>query len=133
MVAIEGGLKSKSGEIYNELPDRFADALFLIGSGYATADSAGITFGYIAALLAVITAYVRALGVVAGASQQFSGPMAKPHRMALLTVACILQGLTTVLNHHYPVLFWALVLIILGCLLTIARRTSRIIRELESK
>src|ERR1044071_7839320 len=26
MVAVEGGFKTKSGEIYNELPDRFADA-----------------------------------------------------------------------------------------------------------
>src|SRR5437667_425757 len=35
MVAVEGGLKSKSGEIYNELPDRIADTLVLVGAGYA--------------------------------------------------------------------------------------------------
>src|SRR6185436_11680096 len=35
MVAIEGGFKTKSGEIFNELPDRFADAFILIGAGYS--------------------------------------------------------------------------------------------------
>src|SRR5439155_22139852 len=35
MVAVEGGLKSESGEIYNELPDRIADTLVLVGAGYA--------------------------------------------------------------------------------------------------
>jgi hypothetical protein len=28
MVAVEGGFRTKSGEIFNELPDRFADAAF---------------------------------------------------------------------------------------------------------
>src|SRR5439155_6657547 len=35
MVAVEGGFRTKSGEIYNELPDRFADAFILIGAGYS--------------------------------------------------------------------------------------------------
>src|SRR6266550_8379625 len=34
MVALEGGFKTKSGEIYNELPDRFADAIIMDGEGY---------------------------------------------------------------------------------------------------
>ena len=37
MVAIEGGLKSKSGEIYNDFPDRISDAFILAGAGYAVA------------------------------------------------------------------------------------------------
>ena len=35
MVAIEGGFKTKSGEIFNELPDRFADGFIFVGAGYA--------------------------------------------------------------------------------------------------
>src|SRR4051794_39093503 len=35
MVAIEGGLRTPSGEIYNDLPDRISDALILIAMGYA--------------------------------------------------------------------------------------------------
>ena len=39
MVAVEGGFKTKSGEIYNELPDRVADVLILAGAGYAMPSS----------------------------------------------------------------------------------------------
>src|ERR1051325_6425058 len=35
MVAIEGGFKTKSGELFNELPDRFSDAFILVGAGYS--------------------------------------------------------------------------------------------------
>ena len=34
MVAIEGGKKSANGDLYNDMPDRFADALFIIPIGY---------------------------------------------------------------------------------------------------
>lgn len=33
MVAIEGGKKSANGDLYNDMPDRFADALFIIPVG----------------------------------------------------------------------------------------------------
>ena len=35
MVAIEGGRQTKSGEIFNDLPDRIADALIFVCAGYA--------------------------------------------------------------------------------------------------
>ena len=37
MVAIEGGRKSKSGEIWNDFPDRLADPLVLAAAGYVAA------------------------------------------------------------------------------------------------
>src|SRR5690348_15257866 len=40
MIAVEGGFRTKSGEIYNELPDRFSDALILVGAGYSFPDYA---------------------------------------------------------------------------------------------
>ncbi len=36
MVAVEGGRKSKVGVLYNEVPDRIADSLFLVALGYAS-------------------------------------------------------------------------------------------------
>src|SRR5439155_1544730 len=70
MVAIEGGLQSKSGDVFNEVPDRVSDALILLGAGYATAPALGLAWagalGSAAALLAVLTAYVRALGATVG-------------------------------------------------------------------
>lgn len=134
MVAVEGGCKTKSGEIYNELPDRFADVLIIAGAGYSLPASPWLqTLGWMAAALAVITAYVRAMGVAAGASQYFLGPMAKPHRMAVLTVACVgLAGLT-LFKSKFDLMQLTLLLVCAGCLVTIARRVIRIVRELEAK
>lgn len=134
MVAIEGGFKTKSGEIYNELPDRFADALILIGAGYASASPFWMSLaGWLAAVMALITAYVRALGASAGAGQHFCGPMAKPHRMAALTVACLVDAIGFWLHWKVSVLPWCLLLIAGGCVVTVIRRCRRIVAALEAK
>src|SRR6266404_8813583 len=67
MVAIEGGLKSKSGEIYNDLPDRVSDAVILVLAGYSISWPAwSRELAWSAALLAVMTAYARVLGGAVG-------------------------------------------------------------------
>ena len=134
MVAVEGGLRSKTGELYNELPDRFADALILIGAGYSDMhNEMSVLAGWLAAVMAVITAYVRSIGVVAGAAQCFLGPMAKPHRMALLTAACIIAACCAWLHFDVPIILIALWVMIAGCLVTIFRRCRQIAWELNSK
>src|SRR5258707_10689081 len=60
MVAVEGGQCSRVGELFNEIPDRISDSAVLIGLGYAAGGH--VALGYIAALAAVFTAYVRAVG-----------------------------------------------------------------------
>jgi phosphatidylglycerophosphate synthase len=87
MVAIATGKAFRTGELYNEVPDRISDAALLIGLGYAS--GAIPMLGYLAALAALFTAYVRAQCRVAGAPQDFCGPMAKPQRMFWLTVTAI--------------------------------------------
>ncbi|KAB2963347.1 MAG: CDP-alcohol phosphatidyltransferase family protein, partial [Thermoanaerobaculia bacterium] len=88
MVAVEGGRKSASGEIWNELPDRISDTLCLVAAGWAVPAVAWAPLaGWSAALAAVLTAYVRTLGVAAGAAAQFIGPAAKQQRMVLLALA----------------------------------------------
>ena len=90
LVAIEGGRKTVYGEIFNDMPDRFADVVILVGAGYSIANFRwGRELGWLAAVLAVMTAYIRLLGGSMGTPQYFLGPMAKPHRMALLTAACV--------------------------------------------
>jgi len=90
MVAVEGKTGSALGELYNEVPDRISDAVTIIGAGYAV--GGWVTGGYVAALLAVLTAYVRAVGKAAGGGSEFCGPMAKPHGVALLGVVCLVGG-----------------------------------------
>ncbi len=132
MVAIEGGFRTKSGEIFNELPDRFADAFILIGAGYCTNTSAWMPWlGWLATVLAMLTAYVRALGASAGAGQEFCGPMAKQHRMALITLACVGSAVLAWLKVETDLMPWALGVVVVGCGVTVFRRTFRIIRALE--
>jgi phosphatidylglycerophosphate synthase len=132
MVAVEGGLGTRSGEIFNDLPDRLSDTLILVGAGSSvtTVGWAG-TLGWVAALLAVMTAYARVLGAAAGAGHQFAGPMAKQHRMAVLTAACLGAALEPAVGASGRVMTAALALIAIGCLVTIARRTRRVVDALE--
>ena len=134
MVAIEGGFKTKAGELFNELPDRFSDAFIFAGAGYSTPEFAWAhELGWTGAVLAVITAYVRALGASMGTGQYFLGPMAKQQRMALMTAACVVAAATpwfAPLARTMPV---ALGLVAAGCLITIFRRCARITQEMESK
>src|SRR6266496_3396404 len=87
MVAIASGRTSKTGELYNEVPDRISDAAVFIGAGFAWGGN--VALGYIATILAIFTAYVRASGKIAGAPNEFAGPMAKQHRMLVITIACL--------------------------------------------
>jgi phosphatidylglycerophosphate synthase len=134
LVAIEGGFKTKAGEIFNELPDRFSDAFIFIGAAYSVPDcSCTRELGWTAAVLAMITAYVRALGASMGAGQHFIGPMAKQQRMAVMTAACLIGALAPVWAQLQYILPAALALVVVGCLATIFRRCRRIAGAMELK
>ncbi|HYA19101.1 MAG TPA: CDP-alcohol phosphatidyltransferase family protein [Burkholderiales bacterium] len=124
LMAVEEGKKTPTGGIYNELPDRIADVIFLVAAGYA---AGWPELGWIASLLALLTAYVRALGASFGFKQDFCGPMAKPHRMFTLTVGSVLSAFLPSL----PILAITMGVIILGSALTIMRRTFHLNRNLS--
>ncbi len=92
MVAVESGQTSPVGELYNEVPDRVSDIAILLGLGCAAGGS--LVLGLAAAVAAVFTAYVRAQSAVAGAPQDFCGPMAKPQRMFVVTLVAVWCGVT---------------------------------------
>jgi len=129
MVAIEGGKRSATGALYNELPDRLADSLFIVAVGYAVALP---WLGWCAALLAALTAYIRVLGGALGLEQDFRGPMAKPHRMAVLTAACLLAALEHGLWGSQHALAVGEIVVAAGALLTCVRRTRAIARQLRA-
>jgi phosphatidylglycerophosphate synthase len=132
MVAVEGGRASRSGEVFNDFPDRLADPIVLVCAGYA-AGGIGPSLGWAAALLAVMTAYVRVLGRSLGSDVHFTGPMAKQHRMAVMTTACVVAAPLALWQWQQLVLFAALIVVAVGSLLTVGRRLRRIVRELEQK
>jgi phosphatidylglycerophosphate synthase len=133
MVAVEGGRGSKAGEVFNDAPDRIADAIIFVAAGYALSWDWGAALGWAAALLAVLTAYVRVLGGALGRPQDFCGPMAKQHRMAVLTIAC-LGSVFEVLaaDARGWMLAVGLAVIAAGSALTTARRLHRLVRALEA-
>ena len=92
MVAFQTGKASPVGELYNEVPDRVSDPAIFIGAGYALGGQPDL--GYLAACMALFVAYVRAEGKVAGAHQEYGGPMAKTPRVVVLLLAALYCGLT---------------------------------------
>ena len=130
MVAIEGGKQSAVGALYNEFPDRIADSLLLVALGFA----AGVPWlGWLAALFAALTAYVRATGGALGLAQDFRGPMAKPQRMAVLTIACVAGAAELAWNGTHYALTIAAILIAAGSAATCATRTLAIARLLRER
>ena len=134
MVAVEGRKKSAVCDIYNEFSDRVSDSLIIIGLGISGGNWISIILGFLAALFAILTAYTRVLGGAIGVNQYFTGPMAKQHRMALLTIANIVcLGEFWIFNLHRIVAVVTLTIIIAGCILTVRQRLKNITRDLIAK
>jgi phosphatidylglycerophosphate synthase len=134
MLAVEEGFKSKTGDLFNDLPDRLADVVILVGAGYAAREwPYGVPLGWAAAVLAVFTAYVRVLAGSLRQRQHFIGPMAKQHRMFALTVATLLACGEVIADLPPRVLLVGLVVIVAGSVVTAIRRIGRLARELEGR
>ncbi|HYD26122.1 CDP-alcohol phosphatidyltransferase family protein [Brevundimonas sp.] len=135
MVAVEHGRGGPLGPVWNELPDRIADALFLVGAGYALrhlSPDPGPLLGWLAAVLAVLTAYIRELGRALGFEADFAGPGAKPHRMAALTAGCLLAAAEPLWRGGPPMLLLTLALIVVLTAVTVVRRTLRLAARLRA-
>lgn len=130
MVAVEGGKGSPTGALYNEFPDRIADSLFLVALGIAAGHP---WLGWLCALLAALTAYVRVTGASLGLAADFRGPMAKPHRMALMTLACLAAAVELHWRGSVHVLLIAAALIAAGSALTCLTRSVAIAAQLRAR
>lgn len=125
LMAVEEGKKTATGALYNELPDRIADVLFLAGAGYCCGQ---YLLGWACATAALLTANVRTLGASLTGVHDFSGPMAKPHRMFVLTVGTLL----TAFFPQQPLIAVALFIILSGSIFTIGRRIITLAEKLEA-
>ncbi len=126
MVAIEGGKGTKDGPFWNEAPDRVSDFLFFAGAGLAAGQP---DLGLLAASLAIATAYVRELGRAEGFPPDFSGPLAKPQRMAVLTAGTIFAALYAS-EWTLTVTLW---IVVAGTAATILRRSWTLIENLKQR
>ncbi|HEY0793791.1 MAG TPA: CDP-alcohol phosphatidyltransferase family protein [Chthoniobacterales bacterium] len=128
MVAVEHGRGSRLGPLYNDVPDRVSDALVLVALGYAA--GAG-WLGWLAALAATGTAYLRLFGGALGFKQDFRGPMAKPHRMAALTAGCAAAMAEHFISGTHHALLATVAAIAAGSLLTCATRLQALTLNLR--
>ncbi|MFO1208779.1 MAG: CDP-alcohol phosphatidyltransferase family protein [Amaricoccus sp.] len=129
LVALEGGLGSPTGALYNEVPDRVEDTAILAGFGVA---AGWPILGLWAALAAIGCAYVRQVGGGLGQPQCFLGPMAKQHRMAAVTAGCLLGFGAAVAGSGLGLPGIVLWIVLLGSLATIARRLRHIAAGLRA-
>ena len=108
------GTTSRRGAVLNELGDRVADAVTLA----ALAPAVGPVLAVSVVLVALATSFVAVVGQATTGQRVGAGPMGKPDRVALLSVAAAFAAFTG------PVALvagaWAL---IVAGVLTIARRT----------
>ncbi|MDO4232372.1 MAG: CDP-alcohol phosphatidyltransferase family protein [Lautropia sp.] len=123
LVAVEHARKTPSGALFNEVPDRISDSVLLVALGHAI----GMPWlGWLAAVLAIFTAYIRVLGGSLGLAQNFQGPMAKSQRMAAMTLGCLVGAVEWHLNHSLHALHAAAWIIVLGSTLTCWARLDAI-------
>lgn len=137
MVALASGKASRTGEIANELPDRISDVLIFVGVAHS-----GLCHplsGYWAALWALFTAYVGTLGQAVGAQREFSGVMTKPWRMvtlhlgAWIALSLIWGGNGDWSYRGLSCLDWTNLVVVAGCVETVAIRLVRIVRTLREQ
>jgi len=136
MVALASGQASWRGEILNDLPDRVSDVV--IFAGVAHSGLMQPLIAYWAALFALFTAYVGMFGQAVGVHREFSGLMSKPWRMVALHAGAWITFAAIKGNRGFQLgpltaLDWTCLLVILGCVQTIAIRLQRIMVALRTK
>ena len=136
MVAMESSVKTPTGALWNEIPDRFSDILFFVGIGFAADD---MNLALVLSVLAVLLSYVREFGHGVDGAMDYVGPMAKPQRMALTTFALLLASLVAVLPMlkkmsmtPSDVLSLGLWLMVIGCVVTLIRRIKRLVGRIST-
>lgn len=133
MVAVEHGKKTNTGDIYNDAPDRVADVFIILGASLSIPDhSYALHFGWAASLIAVLSAYIRVLGRSLNTPSYFIGPMAKQHRMFLLTASSIIDFILLSFEVNFSITYISLIIIIILGLLTCVKRLSLILKDKEA-
>jgi phosphatidylglycerophosphate synthase len=128
LVAVEGGKQAADGPFWNEFPDRVADILILVGAGLGASNPA---LGWAAAAFSVLTAYVRELGRANGLPADFRGPMAKQHRMALMTAAALAAACAPLWPVAGMAVTLALWMVAVGAAVTAVRRAAAVVSGLK--
>jgi phosphatidylglycerophosphate synthase len=133
LMAVEGGLKTSTGELYNDIPDRFSDLVLIMGAAGSLPLSWGLNLGWIAVVFAILTAYIRVLGASMQKGHDFSGPGAKQHRMFVLNLMLVLAVAEKNITGQITLSFaFGLSMIVFLSFITIFRRIGRLAEKLKT-
>ncbi|MEM9761217.1 MAG: CDP-alcohol phosphatidyltransferase family protein [Pseudomonadota bacterium] len=132
LVAVEGGRGEPDGPFWNEVPDRASDTAILVGAGLGAGFPA---LGWAAAALAILTAYLREAGAAQGQPPDFSGPFAKPQRMAGIAAGAVIAAVLAIADvaGAAGALTLALWIVVLGTAVTALRRAITLQARLRSR
>lgn len=127
LVAQRSGTARAAGELLNETSDRLADALLILP--IAVVDGVAMALPFAAFATAELASFVGITSRAAGGARRYDGPMGKPDRMALVGLASVFAVFAGT-----PDTIWeaALVLVIVGAVVTAANRFVRAWRELDA-
>lgn len=120
-----------SSDLYRDVSDRVADVFIIMGCALIAEGPYRLDLGWFCAVVAVATAYVRTLGGAVGAKERYLGPMAKQHRMATLTVGCILLAVFPDVVRGHNVMDAVLFVVAVGAVFTSWRRLRWIAKDLQ--
>ena len=87
----------------------------------------------VTALAAAVTAYIRVLGGTFGLAQDFRGPLAKQHRMAVMTAGCLLGIGEFLWRGSIVVVEAAAWVIAIGAIITCGTRIRAIAAQLKAR
>ncbi|MDR1076589.1 MAG: CDP-alcohol phosphatidyltransferase family protein [Xanthomonadaceae bacterium] len=124
MLAREFGQKSALGAYLNELSDVLADAALYLS--LLTVPGVHAIWLWLLALAAALTEYAGVLGLMAGASRRYDGPMGKSDRAFLIGLAGLLLALGW---GGARMVDWAAAAMTVLCILTVWRRIAAGLRE----
>jgi phosphatidylglycerophosphate synthase len=132
LMAVEGGLKTPAGELFNDIPDRFSDWFLILGAATAIPFSWGMSWGWSAVVLAILTAYIRVLGASLQKGHDFGGPTAKQHRMFILSLGLVGAVVEKIIHGEVRYsLALAIIVITVGSLVTVFKRVTRLVAKLK--
>jgi CDP-diacylglycerol--glycerol-3-phosphate 3-phosphatidyltransferase len=114
-----------SGELYNEIADRLADAAFIVGSALVGGVNPALAVAALAA--AEFASFVGVTAKAVGTVRRYDGPMGKPDRMAIIGVAAVFALFVT----PGSVFNLGLAVVIVGSMLTAVNRYVKAHKELE--
>jgi len=134
MVAVEHGKKTNTGDIFNDAPDRFADLFIILGASLAVMDRPyAIHLGWAGAAFAIMTAYIRVLGRSVGTESYFTGPMAKQHRMFVVTSTALIDVILSYTQVTFSAIYIGLYIIAIGSIITSLSRLNKIINAKQDE